>query len=412
MTNRTVLMRVDFNVPIRPGRIVSDRRIVQAIPTIRLALEKGAKLVLMSHLGRPAGSGFEKLFSMRPVAERLGTLLGLSVQLGPREVVGKELDAAVARMKSGDVLLMENLRFHSGETMPDQKKKQPNGKLTPEQQKVHDQFAASIAAHGDVYVNDAFGTCHREHASMYGVPKVMTSRGLPAVAGLLVKSELGRLSETLARPRAGFVLVLGGAKLSDKIKLISRLSSRVERVIIGGAMAYTLLAAQGHAIGKSLVESDRLSDMAQLLEQARDQIVLPCDHVATDWFDPKRMAAGELREVDSVDMPADLLGMDLGPKSIKAFGDIIQAAKTIVWNGPMGVYEMPAYATGTRAIVKIVADAADNGAFAVIGGGDSATVVEELGLAEAMTHVSTGGGATLAYLEGRPMPAIDILDDK
>ncbi|RPI64073.1 MAG: phosphoglycerate kinase, partial [Planctomycetaceae bacterium] len=257
VAGKTVLMRVDFNVPIKDGKITNDRRIVQALPSIKRVLEQGGKLVLMTHMGRPAEKGFEAEFSAKPTAVRLGELLGKPVKLGPPSVVGAELDAMVAAMQAGDVVLMENVRFSPGETMPDKAKKNADKKLTAEQQKIHDDFVAEIAKLGDVYVNDAFGTCHRKHASMYGVAKAVQAKGGPAVAGFLVEKEIRYLHEAVADPKRPFVAILGGAKVSDKIKLISKLLEKVDKILIGGAMAYTLLAAKGVKIGKSLLEADQ-----------------------------------------------------------------------------------------------------------------------------------------------------------
>jgi len=404
---KTVLMRVDFNVPVADGKVTNDARIVKALPTIRHVLKAGAKLVLMSHLGRPTGKGYEPEFSIRPAADRLAELLGKEVRLGPPEVVGPETEKLVAEMNAGDVLLLENLRFCPGETMPDKAKKNPDGKLTPEQSQTHQRFVEALAKLGDVYVNDAFGTCHRKHASMYGVAKAIQAKGNPAVAGFLVEKEIRYLHDAVSDPRRPFVAILGGAKVSDKIKLISALLEKVDRILIGGAMAYTLLKAKGATVGKSLVEEDQIEGMKTLLEKAGQKILLPCDHVATDDFQ-----TGKPLKVAEVNIPDNLIGMDIGEQTIKAFGEVIAAAKTIVWNGPMGVFEKADYAAGTKAVAKAVADATDGGAVSVIGGGDSAAAVEQMGLAEKMTHVSTGGGASLTYLEGKPMPPIEILDEK
>ena len=407
VAGKTVLMRVDFNVPIKDGKVTNDRRIVQALPTIKRVLEQGAKLVLMTHTGRPAEKGYEAEFSAKPAADRLSELLGKSVKIGPQSVVGPELDKMVAAMKPGDVMLMENARFNPGETMPDKAKKNPDKKLTAEQQKVHDDFVAAIAKLGDVYVNDAFGTCHRKHATMYGVAKAIQAKGGPAVAGFLVEKEIKYLHEAVSAPKRPFVAILGGAKVSDKIKLISKLLEKVDRILIGGAMAYTLLAAKGVKIGKSRVEADQVEEMKNLLAKAGDKIVLPVDHVATDNFE-----SGKPVVVADVNIADNLLGMDIGPKTILLFGDEIAKAKTIVWNGPMGVFERPDYSKGTRAIAEAVAAATGKGAVSVIGGGDSAAAVEEMGLDSKMTHISTGGGASLEYLEGKAMPPIEVLDQK
>jgi len=406
-SGRKVLCRVDFNVPLDGAKVTDDNRIVQALPTIKHVVAGGGRLVLMSHLGRPKGQGVEPELSLKPVADRLGELLGKPVALGPPDVVGPEAEKLVAGLDDGDVALLENLRFHPGETLPDKAKKNPDGKLTDEQEKTHRAFVDALAGLGEVYVNDAFGTCHRKHASMYGVPKAIRAAGGPAVAGFLVEKEIRYLHEAVDDPARPFVAILGGAKVSDKIKLISTLLERVDRILIGGAMAYTLLAARGESVGRSLVEADQVGAMKPLLEKGRDKILLPCDHVATDDFD-----AGEPRKVDGAGIPDDLMGMDIGPKTVKAFSEALEGAGTIVWNGPMGVFEKDAYAAGTKAAAEAVAKATDGGAVSVIGGGDSAAAVNRMELAGRMTHVSTGGGASLAYLEGKPMPPIEVLDEK
>ena len=407
VTGKRVLMRVDFNVPLADGQITDDARIAAALPSIKKVLADDGKLILMSHLGRPKGQGFEAELSLRPVAERLSDLLGAPITLGPREVVGETLDELVEDMVADDIVLLENLRFHPGETMPDKAKKNADGQLTPEQQQIHADFVTALGALGDVYVNDAFGACHRKHASMYGVARAIQEKGGPAVAGFLVEKEIRYLHEAVSDPKRPFLAILGGVKVSDKIKLIASLLQKVDKIIIGGAMAYTLLKSLDAAVGKSLLEEDQVLEMTQLLAEAGDKIMLPRDHVCTDDF-----AGGAPVAVEGVDIPDELMGMDIGAKTIEAFTEVISSAGTIVWNGPMGVFEREQYAAGTKAVAQAVAQATTRGAVSVIGGGDSAAAVEQMHLADKMTHVSTGGGASLTYLEGKPMPPIDILDDK
>ena len=396
-----VLVRVDFNVPIANGRVTSDRRILQALPTIRWLREQGAELVLISHLGRPSGTGYEAEFSLEPVAVRLAELLGEAVHLGPREVIGA---AALTASHALPITLLENVRFLAGETISDKASKNPDKKLTAAQQATLDAVVAGLAELGDHYVNDAFGTCHRRHASMYGLPLAIAARGGQAVAGRLVEKEVRYLHQALESPKRPFIAVLGGAKVSDKIALIDRLLPKVDRILIGGAMAYTLLAARGGRIGRSRVELAHIEAMRALLARAGEKIGLPVDHVVT-----QDLASGAGQVVSSADIPDDLLGVDIGPATRAAFAAEIESAGTVVWNGPMGVFETEAFAAGTRDIAEALVRATGHGAMTIVGGGDSASAVEQFGLEEGFSHISTGGGASLEYLEGREMPPLSVL---
>ncbi len=409
---KMVLMRVDFNVPIKDGKVTNDKRIVGALPSIKKVLNAGGKLVLMSHCGRPSGKGYEADFSNKPAAERLSQLVGRPVKLGSQEVGGAADLQSVQALQPGEVLLLENVRFNAGEDLIDKAKKNPDKKPTPEQEAKIKDFTENLSKLGEIYVNDAFGTCHRKHVSMYGVAKAIQAKGGPAVAGYLVEKEIRYLSEAVANPKRPFVAILGGAKVSDKIKLISNLLSKVDRILIGGAMAYTLLKAKGIAVGKSRVEEDQVEEMKKLLGSAGEKIMLPIDHVVTDQFDFKAMSGGAPTVTADANIPDGLMGMDIGSKTIEAFCSVVADAGTVVWNGPMGVFEAKDFAAGTRAIAEALAKATDRGAVSVIGGGDSATAVEEMGLENRMTHVSTGGGASLEYLEGKAMPPIEVLDKK
>jgi len=387
VAGRRVLIRVDFNVPIEDGKITDDRRIASALPTIRSVVSRGGRAILMSHLGRPEGTGYQAEDSLKLAAERLSQLLGKPVGFPTQDCT--TAGAAVAAMKDGDVILLENLRFHKAE-----KKGDPA-------------FAAKIAAYGDVYVNDAFGTSHRPDASMVAVPKAMS--GKPRVSGLLLEKEIKFLSESLANPGRPFLVILGGAKVSDKIACIENLLPKADAVLIGGAMAYTFLAVQGKPVGKSRVEADKKDEAKKILDLAAElgkQVHLPTDHVCADDFqNPTRV------EVQSGDIKDGFMGLDIGPATQDAYASLIAKARTVVWNGPMGVFENDRFAAGTKRVAQALADASAGGALSIVGGGDSAAAVEKFGLAERVTHVSTGGGASLEMLEGKKFESVDLLDN-
>ncbi|MBX3322738.1 MAG: phosphoglycerate kinase [Phycisphaeraceae bacterium] len=390
VAGKRVLIRVDFNVPIEGGRITDDRRIAAALPTIRNVIDRGGRAILMSHLGRPEGQGYESKYSLKPVAEKLAALLGKPVAFPSSDCTDAASEQAVAAMNNGDVLLLENLRFHAGEK---------NGDAT---------FGARIASFGDVYVNDAFGTCHRLDASMVAVPEAM-SPGSPRVTGLLVEMEIKFLSGALAAPAKPFVVVLGGAKVSDKMGAIENLLPKADAVLIGGAMAYTFLKALGREVGTSRIETDRLGDAKRAIDLAARENVdlhLPVDHICSTAFAEN---AGNIEVFDDNIKPG-FMGLDIGPKTQMQFGSILTKAKTIVWNGPMGVFEWRPFRVGTRAVATAVAEATDAGATSIVGGGDTAAAVEAFKLADRMSHVSTGGGASLEMLEGRPFAAVELLD--
>ena len=377
---KRVLMRVDFNVPMAEGEVTDDKRIRASLPTIQYLLEQGASLILMSHLGRPKG-GPDPEFSLKAAAEALAALLGRPVAMAP-DCVGPEVEKLAKGLKPGDVLMLENVRFHK------------------EEEKNDPAFAKRLAAHGEVYVNDAFGSAHRAHASTEGV-----ARHLPAVSGFLMEQELEYLGRATANPERPYVAILGGAKISDKIAVIKNLLTRCDTLLIGGGMANTFLAARGYGMADSLVEADAVATAKEILGGAGDKLKLPVDVVVADRFD----AGAASKVVDADKVPAGWRVLDIGPKTIAAFGEVIKGAKLVVWNGPMGVFEFPRFAEGTFAVARLLAEGS---ATTVIGGGDSASAVKKAGVAKKMTHVSTGGGASLEFLEGKELPGVTALANR
>ncbi len=385
VSGKRVLVRVDFNVPLDDHqRITDDRRIVAALETIRSIIDRGGRAILMSHLGRPKG-GPEAKFSLKPAADHLSKLLGKPVAFAS-DCIGPIAEQMAAAMKPGDVLVLENTRFHKGEEKNDAA------------------FAAQLAALGDVYVNDAFGTAHRQHASTYGVPEKLGPG--KRVIGLLIQKELRFLGESLEHPHRPLIAILGGAKVSDKIAVIENLLSKADFVLIGGAMAYTFFLAQGKKVGNSLCERDKVPLAAALLAKAGPKLVLPTDTViASEMTDTAvtRIVDGEI--------PDGMEGYDIGPKTAAHYAALIASAKTVIWNGPMGVFEKKPFQHGTRTVAQSLADITPKGAVTIIGGGDSAAAIEEFGLADKVSHVSTGGGASLEFLEGKGFACIDLLDN-
>ena len=383
LKGKRVIVRVDFNVPQdKEGKITDDNRIVGALPTIKYLVEQNAKVVLMSHLGRPKGE-FNMKYSLAPAALRLSELLGRPVKMA-KDVIGEDADRIVASLKEGEVCLLENLRFHN------------------EEEKNDADFAKKLSGYGDIYVNDAFGTAHRAHASTEGV-----AHYLPAVSGFLIEKELKFLGGAVEHPGRPFVAILGGAKVSDKIGVINNLLEKVDVLIVGGGMAYTFIKAQGGEIGKSLLEADRLEYALEMIEKAKAKgvkLLLPEDSVAADAYSND----AKIEVVDSYKIPEGYLGLDIGPKAQKAFAEAIRGAKTVVWNGPMGVSEMSNFAAGTVAVAKAMAESE---AVTIIGGGDSAAAVVQLGFGDKMSHISTGGGASLEFLEGLELPGVAALND-
>jgi len=389
VAGKKVIVRVDFNVPLKDGVVENDKRLVESLPTIKYLIGKGAKVILMSHLGRPDGQVVESM-RMAPVAQRLGELLEKPVK-ATRDCVGPEVTAAVAAMAAGDVLLLENLRFHAAEEANDAS------------------FAKELASLADVYVNDAFGTAHRAHASTAGITQHLSR----CASGYLMKKELDFLGSALSSPVRPFVAIIGGAKISGKIDVIEALLPKVDKLLIGGGMAYTFFKAQGLEIGKSLVETDKIELAKSLLEKGGSKLMLPVDCRISPEFDFKARTVGAVTEVAKDAIPADQMSLDIGPKTEAVFSEIVRGAKTVVWNGPMGVFEIDATAKGTMAIAQALADATQkNGAVTVIGGGDSASAIKKAGLNKKVSHVSTGGGASLEFLEGKVLPGVVALTDK
>jgi phosphoglycerate kinase len=390
LNGKNVLMRVDFNVPLdENGNITDDTRIQAVLPSITRVLENGGAAILMSHLGRPKGQ-VKLEFSLKPVARHLSTLLGKEVQMAP-DCAGSEVEALAAALQPGDVLLLENLRFHLAET----------GKDSPE---ANEAFAADLAKLGDVYIDDAFGTAHRAHASMVGVTKYIDQ----CASGYLLQKEIQYLGNAVENPQKPFVAILGGAKVSDKIPVIENLLKKADAIIIGGAMAYTFLKAKGASVGNSLVEEDFIETAGAFLEEASKTCVpmyLPIDHVVAKGI----KSTDGMQVIEDENIPEGLLGVDIGPETRKIYAEQVANAKTVVWNGPMGVFEVPEFAEGTFAIARAVAD---SDAISIIGGGDSVSAVKKSGVADKVSHISTGGGASLEYLEGKVLPGIAALTDK
>ena len=384
---KTVLMRVDFNVPIIEGSITDDNRVVQALPSIQYVVDQGAKLVLMSHLGRPKGS-LDPEFSLEPVAQYLASLVDVPVHFA-HDCIGEAAEKVISAAKESEIVVLENVRFHAGETKND-----PH-------------FAQQLAAYAHIFVNDAFGSSHRVHASVAGVTAFMEN----SVSGFLLEKEITYLSDSVNDPKRPFVAILGGAKVSDKISVIQRLLTKVDTIIIGGGMAYTFLATKGYSVGNSLLEEDKIPMAKALMDQALEvgvNLMLPVDLVIADDF-----SNDANRKVVTADGILDNWeSLDIGPETITLFSGAITQAKMVLWNGPMGVFEMPNFAVGTQSIAQALVTATEQGATTIIGGGDSASAIKQAGLSDQVSHVSTGGGASLEYLEGKELPGLSHLTDK
>ena len=407
LKGKKVIMRVDFNVPVKEGVIKDDTRIKGALPSIKYVLDNGGKLILMSHMGRPDEKGITPDTSMKIVADYLGKMLGKPITFAPDCAAA---DAEVAAMKDGDIVMLENTRYHKEEQA---KCKQKDGEsdedfkarkaALKDQQKV---LAKKLASYGDIYCNDAFGTAHRAHASTAVITKYIGT----SVAGFLMEKEIAFLGNAVEKPVRPFVAILGGAKVSDKLAVVKNLLGKVNTLIIGGGMAYTFLKAQGHSVGNSLCELDQLEYAKEMIARAKEagvNFLLPVDNIAADKFDAEANT-----QIVGADIPDGWMGLDIGPKTVELYAAAIKEAKTVVWNGPMGCFEMPKFAEGTMGVCRAVAEVKTNGGVSIIGGGDSVAAVNKSGLADKMTHISTGGGASLEYLEGKVLPGVDALTEK